>query len=140
MVVFLPDTERQLLRQAQRACRGKAGYVPVTVLLLLDRGRAVAAIAEDLGLDEATVYRYAQTYQLQGLSGYLRAEQPGYWGLLTSAQLAGLCRELGQQLYTDCRAIADWLTATYGVRYSVSGLTDLLHRLGPNALSHFPIN
>jgi hypothetical protein len=49
---------------------------------------------------------------------------------LTSAQLAGLCRELGQQLYTDCRAIADWLARTYGIRYSVSGLTDLLHRLG----------
>ena len=130
MDVGLSDTERQLLRQAQRACRGKAGYVPVTVLLLLDRGRAVAAIAEDLGLDEATVYRYAQTYRLQGLAGYLKAEQPGYWGLLTSAQLAGLAQELGQTLYTDCRAVADWLAATHGVRYSVSGLTDLLHRLG----------
>ncbi len=130
MEVGLSATERQLLRQAQRACRGKAGYVPVTVLLLLDRGRAVAAIAEDLGLDETTVYRYAQTYRLQGLAGYLKAEQPGYWGLLTSAQLAGLAQELGQTLYTDCRAIADWLAATYGVRYSVSGLTDLLHRLG----------
>jgi transposase len=130
MEVALSDSERRLLRQAQRACRGKAGYVPVTVLLLLDRGRAVAAIAEDLGLDETTVYRYAQTYRLQGLVGYLKAEQPGYWGLLTSAQLAGLARELGQTLYTDCRAIADWLAVTYGVRYSVSGLTDLLHRLG----------
>lgn len=130
MDVTLPGSERQLLRQAQRACRGKAGYVPVTVLLMLDRGRAVAAIAEDLGLDEATVYRYAQTYRLKGLSGYLAAEQPGYWGLLSSAQLAGLCQELNQTLYTDCRAIADWLAATYQVRYSVSGLTDLLHRLG----------
>ena len=130
MVVSLPDAERQLLRQAQRACRGKAGYVPVTVLLMLDRGRAVAAVAEDLGLDEATVYRYAQTYRLKGLAGYLAAEQPGYWGLLNSVQLAGLCQELGQTLYTDCRAIAAWLATTYDVRYSVSGLTDLLHRLG----------
>ena len=130
MFLGLSDNERQLLRQAQRACRNKAGYVPVTVLLLLDRGRAVAAIAEDLGLDEATVYRYAQTYREKGLAGYLAAEQPGYWGLLTSAQLAGLARELGQALYTDCRAIADWLATTYGVRYTVSGLTDLLHRLG----------
>ena len=72
----------------------------------------------------------AQTYRLQGLAGYLRAEQPGYWGLLTSAQLAGLCHELDHTLYTDCRAIVDWLADTYGVRYSVSGLTDLLHRLG----------
>ena len=130
MVVYLLDAEWQLLRQAQRACRGNAGYVPVTVLLLLDRGRAVAAIAEDLSLDEATMYRYQQTYQLLGLTGYLRTEQPGYWGLLTSVQLAGLCRDLGQQLYLDCRAITDWLARTYGVRYSVSGLMDLLHRLG----------
>ena len=130
MSVTLPDAERQLLRQAQRACRGKAGYVPVTALLMLDRGRAVAAVAEDLGLDEATVYRYAQTYQLLGLAGYLKAEQPGYWGLLTSAQLAGLCRELGDTLYTDCRALVAWLHTAYGITYSVSGLTDLLHRLG----------
>ena len=115
MFLGLSDNERQLLRQAQRACRNKAGYVPVTVLLLLDRGRAVAAIAEDLGLDEATVYRYAQVYREKGLAGYLAAEQPGYWGLLTSAQLAGLARELGQTLYTDCRAIADWLATTYGL-------------------------
>ena len=53
-----------------------------------------------------SVYRYAQTYQLQGLVGYLWAEQPGYWGLLTSAQFAGLRRELDQALCTDYRAIA----------------------------------
>ncbi|MEJ7665199.1 MAG: helix-turn-helix domain-containing protein [Hymenobacter sp.] len=71
-----------MLRQAQRACRGKAGYVPVTVLLLLDRGRAVAAIAEDLGLDEATVYRYAQTYRLQG---------PGRLSARPSSPAIGAC-------------------------------------------------
>ena len=126
----LPDSERVLLQQAQHACRGQAGYVPVTVLLMLDQGHATATVAQALGVDVSSVYRYAQTYQLQGLAGYLRAEQSGYWGLLTSAQLAGLRRELDQALYTDCRAITDWLAATYGVRYSVSGLTDLLHRLG----------
>lgn len=130
MIVSLPEAERQLLRQAQRACRGKAGYVPVTALLMLDRGRPVEAVADDLGLDAATVYRYVQTYRLHGLAAYLKAEQPGYWGLLTSAQLAGLCRELAQTLYTDCRAIAAWVRTTYAVTYSVSGLTDLLHRLG----------
>ena len=63
-------------RQALCACRGKAGYVPVTVtvLLMLDWGRAVAAITEDLDLDETTVYRYAQIYQLQDLISCLAAE------------------------------------------------------------------
>ena len=50
--------------------------------------------------------------------------------MLTSAQLAHLCREVNATLYTDCQALQDWLLRTYRVQYSVSGLTDLLHRLG----------
>ena len=57
-----------MLRQAQRTCRHQTEYVPATVLLLLDRGRAVPAIAEDMGLDEATVYRCAQVCRTKGLA------------------------------------------------------------------------
>ena len=126
----MPDSERVLLMQAQRACRNRAGYVPVTVLLMLDQGHAPLAVAQALGVDVRSVYRHAEAYRLQGLPGYLAAAQPGYWGLLTSAQLAGLGQELDATLYTDCRAVADWVLAAYGVQYTVSGLTDCLHRLG----------
>ncbi len=44
--------------------------------------------------------------------------------------MAGLCREVNQTLYCDCGALQAWVEQAYGVRYSVSGLTDLLHRLG----------
>ena len=112
MELTLPDSERVLLQQAQRACRGQAGYVPVTVLLMLDQGHAAATVAQALGVDVSSVYRYAQTYQLHGLAGYLRAEQLGYWGLLTSAtgglvpgtgptvahRLPGHCRRVGRYL------------------------------------------
>jgi len=130
MQVVFTDSERVLLRQAQSACRGKAGYVPVTVLLMLDHGRPVAAIAQDLGLDEATVYRYAQACQRQGLAALLAKEAPGYAGRLTSTQLAELRAEIGRSLYTDCRQLVDWLATRYGIAYTVSGLTDLLHRHG----------
>lgn len=33
-------------------------------------------------------------------------------------------------LYTDAKALQTWLLRTYQVAYSLSGLTDLLHRLG----------
>ena len=130
MNVRLTDSERRQLQQWQKQRRDDVGYVKVTVVLLLDKGRSVPSIADDLGLDQATVYRYAEAFATLGLARYLAHEQPGYWGLLTSAQLAHLCREVQDTLYTDVRAIQAWLLRTYRVAYTRSGLTQLLHRLG----------
>jgi len=127
MNVGLSDLER---KQLQKQRRDNDGYVKVTVLLMLDASRALATVVQDLGLDEATVYRYARAFADVGLAKYLAREQPGYWGLLTSTQLAHLCQQANTELYTDCKALQDWLLRTYRVHYSVSGLTDLLHRLG----------
>lgn len=75
----LTNSERQQLRQLQKQRRDGEGYVKVAVVLLLDEGRSAASIAEDLGLDEGTVYRYAQTFTHLGLEKYLAHERPGYW-------------------------------------------------------------
>ena len=77
MSVQLTDSERRQLRQWQKQRRDNDGYVKVTVVLLLDKGRAVASIADDLGLDQATVYRYAAAFADPGLAKYLAHEQPG---------------------------------------------------------------
>ncbi|RZL02416.1 MAG: hypothetical protein EOO62_22375 [Hymenobacter sp.] len=117
------------MRAWQKQLRDNDSYVKVTVVLL-DKGRSVASIADDLGLDEATVYRYAAAFTTLDLAKYLAHEQPGYWGLLASAQLAHLCQQVNTQLYTDCKDLQTWLLRTYQVVYSRSGLMDLLHRLG----------
>ena len=126
----LTTPERVQLRQWQKQRRDNDGYVKVTVVLMLDAGWPAATVAKTLGLDEATVYRYARAFGTLGVDQYLAHEQPSYWGLLTSAQLAHLCQEVNTQLYTNCKALQDWLLRTYRVPYSRSGLTDLLHRLG----------
>ena len=130
MKVELTESERQHLRQLQKQRCDEAGYVKVTVVLLLDKRRPLASIADDRGLDESTVYRYARAFQALGVEKYLAHEQPGYWGLPTSAQLAPLCQEINATFYMDAKALQAWLLRTYRVVYSVSGLTDLLNRLG----------
>lgn len=130
MKMALTETERAHLRQLQKQRRDDEGYVKVTVVLMLDAGWGAGQVAQALGLDDGTVYRYAQTWQRLGLEKYLVQDAPGYWGLLPSAGLAALSREVAQTLYTDVRAIGAWLTRYWGVDYSVSGLTQLLHRLG----------
>lgn len=130
MNLTLTAAERIPLQALQKQRRDEAAYVKVTVVLLLDKGWAVATIAQALGLDDGTVYPYAQLYQAHGLEKYLAADQARYWGLLTSAQLAHLCQEVNRTLYLDCKGIQAWLAQTCQVHYSISGLTDLLHRLG----------
>ena len=130
MNVALTDSERQHLRQLQKQRRDEDGYVKVTGVLMLDAGWAVATVAETLGLDQATVYRYGRAFADLGVVRYLDHEQPDYWGLLTSAQLAHLCQKVNAPLYTDVKAIQDGLLRTHRGAYSRSGLTDLLHRLG----------
>jgi transposase len=130
MNVRLTAADRQQLRQLQKQRRDDDGYVKVTVVLMLDAGRSLATVAQDLGLDETTVYRYVRAFTDLGLEKYLAHEQPGYWGLLSSAQLAHLCQQVNTTLYTDCKDLQAWLLRTYRVAYSRAGLTDLLHRLG----------
>ena len=48
----LTNSERQHLRQLQKQRRDENGYVKVTVILLLDKRRPLARVADDLGLDE----------------------------------------------------------------------------------------
>lgn len=71
MHVELTESERQYLRQLQKQRRDEAGYVKVTVISLLDRRRPLAIIADDLGLDEATVHRYARAFGTLGGDQYL---------------------------------------------------------------------
>ncbi len=78
MTVTLTEAERQQQRQRQKQRRDEAGYVKVTVVLMLDAGRSGATVCQDLGLDDGTVYRYAQAFARLGLAKYLAHEQPGY--------------------------------------------------------------
>ena len=117
------------MRRLQKQRRDDEGYVKVTVVLMLDGGWGAGQVAQALGLDDGTAYRYAQVWQRLDLEKYLLHEAPGYWGLLPSAGLAALNREVAQMLYTDVRAIGARLRRHWGVAYSVSGLTQLLHRL-----------
>jgi len=98
MHILLTEAERQPLWQLQKQRGDDEGYGKGTVVLLLHAGWGAAAVAGALGLDDGTVYRYARAFADLGLEKYLAHEQRGYWGRLTSAQLAGLCQALRHTL------------------------------------------
>jgi transposase len=130
MLVQLDDTDRQLLRQLQKTESAKRDYVKITVIIMLDRGKALDEVADLLGIDHTTVYRYAQSYRSLGLKGFLGDAYRGWWGRLDSQQLSQLQAQLGRGFYTCAQAVAEWIKTKFSVQYHPQGLVKLLHRLG----------
>lgn len=130
MLVELDDTDRQHLRQLQKTESAKRDYVKITVIIMLDRGKSVDEVADLLGVDHTSVYRYAQTYRSLGLQDYLGDAYRGWWGRLDSQQLSQLQKELRQGFYTSAQALVEWIKTTFSVDYHPQGLVKLLHRLG----------
>ena len=125
----MPENERQVLREIQRQ-NNKREYVKATVLLMLDLGENPPKIALFLGIDDSSVYRHLENYQTDGLDKYLGSNYLGYWGKLSSFQIAELRRELNEQLYETCAAVCELVERRFLVTYTAEGMCNLLHRIG----------
>jgi transposase len=130
MKLKLTELEKAELKKLQHHAGEKSVYVKVTVLLMLDKGRSIPEVAEDLGLDDSTIYRYFNLYTKEGLDKYLFAEYKGYLGRMTSEQLEELRQELKDRLYTDSKEIVRWVSEKWGIQYTPPGMIALLHRMG----------
>jgi transposase len=118
------------LRLMQRIERDKRIYVKVTVLLMLHQGFTPQVIAQSLGIDDSTVYRYRQAFEGLGLEDYLKTLFVAYSGRLTAVQEAELRAELRERLYINTKEVATYIEEVFGLRYSLSALARLLGRLG----------
>jgi transposase len=105
-------------------------YRKVTVLVMLHQGYSVEMIEAALGLDDNTIRRYWEGYQEKGIDTYLADHYVPYCGKLSAEQENELSEHLDEYLYLDVKPIIAWVQDKFGVIYTVSGMRDLLHRLG----------
>src|SRR5205085_1657477 len=119
------------LRRMQRQEKDKRRYVKITVLLMLDGGFSAEEIAFSFGIDDATVYRYAHSYeQSKELGDYLQDKYLTYAGKLTEEQIEVLKQELRTRLYRSAKEIASFIKTQWTVEYTPQGLVALLRRIG----------
>ena len=130
MQMELSKSEEELLRRLQRNLSGSAEYARVTCILMLHKGNSPAFVADCLGIDASTVYRYRAAYLHGGEDELLENRYKGYWGELDSGRSAALHRGLKSRVYTEAKSVKAWIQTTLGVRYSLSGVVDLLNRIG----------
>jgi len=125
----LTRTQIDSLKAAHRRCKDKRLADRIKAVVLLGTGWTVVATAEALLLDEDTVSHYVRKYQQGGLETLLTMDHKGSLGKLDSKQLKALDRHLEENIYTRVQDIVVYVKQTYGVFYTVQGMTDLLKRL-----------
>ena len=111
------------LRDKRQADRVKA-------VIALSKGWPAAQIAEILLFDEKTSRNYFERYQQGGIPALLDDHYPGADPKLNEQQMAELEQYLEAYILGDAKAVIAHIYQTYSVLYTVSGVTDVLHRLG----------
>lgn len=131
MEIQLTPKEVEELRRIQKKEKfHRRRFIKATVLLMLHQGVSLDVICASLSLDENTVYRYAKAFREKGLEVYLVDKYVRYEGKLTQEQEQQLVAHLETNLYPDCKSVCAWVEQEFGVKFSISGMRDLLHRLG----------
>lgn len=118
------------LRAAHRATREVREAYRLNAVILLGRGHTVAAVADALLIDPDTVREYYKRYQKGGIDELLRMSFVGSEALLDADQLAELDAHLQTHLHLTAESVARYVKGRWGVRYTPSGMTAVLHRLG----------
>jgi len=102
----------------------------IRVILLLDQGKTYQSISEHLFLDEGTIANYRRRYKEGGLEGLIIDEYSGKRSFLSAEEKKILEEFLQSQICLSTKEIIHFIEKKFGITYSVSGVTDLLHRIG----------
>jgi transposase len=100
------------------------------VVILLGSGWSAEQVAEALLIEADTARSYFKRYQQGGLEHLLHMAYSGGEAWLDATELALLDAHLQGTLYLTAKEVAHWVEQHFGVRYTESGMTALLHRLG----------
>jgi len=117
------------LETLHRSLRDKRQADRVKAVIALSKGGAAAQVAESLLFDETTSRHYFERYQQGGADALLDDHYSGAEPKLDEHQLNELKGYLEEHLFTEAQSVIAHIARQYGVYYSVSGVTDLLHRL-----------
>ena len=131
MNIFTLTTEQtNELRRAHRLTKDKRAADRIKAVYLLSRGKSAREIAEVLMLDEDSVGNYRKRYEAGGVSALIEDKYKGSATLLSAIELEEFNEHLETQTYPTVEAIIEYVKQTYNIEYSISGMRQLLHRLG----------
>ena len=117
------------LRAAHQRVRDVREAYRLNAVILLGTGWRVRDVADALLIDPDTVRSHFQRYREGGITALLHMNYVGSDAWLDAEQLQELDQHLRGTLYLTAAEVAGYVQARWGVCYTLSGMTALLHRL-----------
>ncbi len=130
MVISLSSGTRRRLDELLATTKDARILKRLLVLQWTDDGRSRAEIIKLLGVKSRTLSYWLRLFRTQGLNGLITLHLRGDPGNLTAAQIDQLRAEVSTGRFHCSRQVIPYLKDTFGVLYSLSGVKDLLHRIG----------
>jgi transposase len=127
---WLSKEQLSELRIAHRSEKNKHAAYRINAVILLGNGWKLKEVREALLLDEETLRSYMEKYQIGGVDELLKNNHEGRPVQLDESQRKQLSQELDRNIYPTTSAVIAYVEKHFGVRYSLSGMRDFLHRLG----------
>lgn len=127
---FLTKKQRKELKSELRSQKLQKYSDRIKAILLLDMGKTYKNISCFLFLDEGTVANYLKRYKEGGIEGLINDNYSGRRSMLTEKEKDILSSELQRRIYPNVKEIIAYTLKRFGVEYSQTGMTNLLHSLG----------
>jgi transposase len=125
-------TQEQIneLRRAHRQARNKRDADRIKAIYSLAVGHSVAQVASILMIDEETLVDYQKRYEEGGIPELLKNNHKGSMCRLSDDEIERLKQELQANIHLSTLSVIYFVETNFGLKYTQSGMRDLLHRLG----------
>ena len=127
---FLTEEQIKVLKLTHRSIKDKKLADRIKAVLMVNSGFTFNQISQALLLDEVTLHRYVTKFKTKSIEGLLEYHYTGGQTRLTLSQEQELKLYLKNNTKRTAKEIVDYIIKIYRVKFSVIGVTKLLHRLG----------
>src|SRR5688500_16817574 len=128
--IRLTPQQRHDIGERRRHAPDRRIYQRLSAVLWSDQGRTREEITDLLGVSTRQVGQWLRIFRNKGLDELCTLHCQGDPGRLRPAQVDQLKREIASAAFHNAEQVRTWVEATFGVAYSISGLKDLLRRVG----------
>src|SRR5215212_4840011 len=128
--IRLTAQQRKDIGERRRHAQDRRIYQRLSAVLWSEDGRTREEIAELVGVSTRQVGQWLRIFCNKGLDQLCTLHYQGDPGRLPPAQVERLKQEIATGVFHSAEQVRTWVHDTLGVAYSISGLKDLLRRIG----------